>query len=584
MSEKSNEMISKPLVSFVVPVYNVEDSLRECLISVVFQTMAETEVIIVNDASPDNSQTIIDEFVAAFPDKVKTVCHEENQGLAMARRTGLMHASAPYVLFVDSDDFVSGQIAERLYQVIVDDDLDILYYPYLQVDLSTKRVERKDHSYKGDIQTFLIKNGIAGFQWAMYRTEFLKDNQDIAFIKGCFEDASATPMMISRTNRIGIYKKSALYYYRANRPGSITASVMTEQKMLDYQKADLIGWDVIPDELKEAYAFRTYKRAAVSIHKFPEIYDYTINHLKHVYEITKDYNLRLPSNWKSYANMALEKPDTISIPKIVYVNGFIKNNLYDFQAYVNEAEKAYLYHPETVVLDAENCDLNTLPASLKNAGAEDVGLYFALKAIAERGGIYLGPQVRMVTSFNKEAYNQAFFTAGANRQVLTCVFGAAPENPAILSMLRTIEKEDTVSVAQAMTNVLIAEYGAHLNGRDQRCMNKVHILATDRVCYSSTVSKNYCYLNYANLRNTGAEMISIPVSLNAMCWKMAPKAGNNAKNTKKSSSAQDELKKIKNSRAWGAVTRMYEYRDLLKNKTKGVRKLLKSIPKKMKER
>ena len=576
MTEINNSNAAKPLVSFVVPVYNVEESLRECLISVVFQTLPETEVIIVNDASPDHSQEIIDEFVTAFPEKVKAVKHDVNQGLAMARKTGLHHVSAPYVLFVDSDDFVNGNIAERLYNRIVEDELDILYYPFLQVDVNTKSVNVVTPSSKGNIQDYLLRYGRAGFVFAMYRTEFLKENEEVAFRKGFFEDAAATPVLISKTNRIGLFKNRELYYYRVNRKGSITSSVMTKEKMEDYQAADLVGWDVIPDELKAAYAYRVLKRAAVAVKKYPEIYDYTINHIKSLTEKTDKYTLSISPKWDEYINMARRKPDSIAIPKIVYINGFIKKDLYSYSRYTEEAVKAYLFSPELCVLNSEQCDINLLPPNIKNAGAEEIGLYFALRAISERGGIYIGPQVQIVTSFNKEAYSQAFFVAGANYQVLSCAFGAAPGNPAIQSMLQMVDSTPGISVVEAISRVLIADYGAYLDGKEQWCIQKIHILPINRICYSDNLLKNYCFLNYSNLRQFNEDMISIPMELNEMSWRMIDKSVP-SKKPKESSSAQDELNKIKNSRAWGIVTRLYEYRDLIKNKKSSVRRFTKSI-------
>lgn len=581
MAEISNKEKIKPLVSIVVPVYNVEDTLRECLISVVFQTLPDIEVIIVNDASPDHSQEIIDEFVTAFPDKVIAVQHEVNQGLAMARRTGLHHASAPYVLFVDSDDFVSGRIAERLYEKIVEDDLDILYYPFLQVDVSTKKVERKYPSYKGNIQKHLIRFGASGFQFAMYRTAFLKKNESCAFIKGFFEDAAATPLLISKTDKIGLFKKCELYYYRINRTGSITTSAMTEQKTLDYQAADLTGWDKMPEELKESYAFRTLKRAVMSIRKYPEIYDYTISHVKALTHITDEYNPKLPSSAEAYVRMAKEKPEEVIIPKIVYINGFMKNDLYDYEAYVDEGEKAYLFNPQVIILDSEHCDMSELPKAIREAGNEEIGIYLALKTIYEQGGIYLGPQVKVTTSFNREAYNQAFFVAGSDYQVLPCVFAAAPGHPVIQSMLQKIADSSELSISESMSRVLINLFGAHLDGEEQMCIHDTHILPVYSVNYSGNISNNYCVLNYNNLRISPEGMLTVPIKLCELSWRKKAESEQKSQKSKKvSSNVEDELNRIKSSRAWGMVTKIYEYRDWLKNKTLPIRRLARSIRKK----
>ena len=126
MYMKSNfDKLTPPYVSVVIPVYNVEGLLRTCLTSAVYQTLPEVEVVVVNDASPDNSQKIIDEFVERFPGKVRCIIHEQNQGLAYARRTGLRNAKAPYVVFVDSDDFISSDLCEVMLNKILENDDDM---------------------------------------------------------------------------------------------------------------------------------------------------------------------------------------------------------------------------------------------------------------------------------------------------------------------------------------------------------------------------------------------------------------------------------------------------------------------------
>ena len=101
-------------VSVIVPVYNVENYLRKCLYSLVNQTLAEIEIIVVNDGSKDNSQAIIDEFQEQFPLKIKSFI-KENGGLSDARNFGLNHVDAEFIGFVDSDDEVSETMFEEMY-------------------------------------------------------------------------------------------------------------------------------------------------------------------------------------------------------------------------------------------------------------------------------------------------------------------------------------------------------------------------------------------------------------------------------------------------------------------------------------
>lgn len=101
-------------ISIIVPVYNVENYLKKCLDSLVNQTLEDTEIIVVNDGSRDNSQKIIDEFRQNFPDKIRSFV-KENGGLSDARNFGLDKAEGEYIGFVDSDDYVSETMFEEMY-------------------------------------------------------------------------------------------------------------------------------------------------------------------------------------------------------------------------------------------------------------------------------------------------------------------------------------------------------------------------------------------------------------------------------------------------------------------------------------
>jgi glycosyltransferase involved in cell wall biosynthesis len=94
-----------PLISVIVPVYGVEPYLRRCLDSLCRQSLAELEIIVVNDASPDNCQAIIDEYTAR-DGRIVPLRHSQNRGLGAARNTGIELARGEYLAFVDSDDWV----------------------------------------------------------------------------------------------------------------------------------------------------------------------------------------------------------------------------------------------------------------------------------------------------------------------------------------------------------------------------------------------------------------------------------------------------------------------------------------------
>lgn len=114
---------SMDLISVIVPIYNVEKYLRQCLDSLAAQTYKNIEVIMVDDGSPDNCGAICDEYSKRYSNFIAV--HKENAGLGMARNTGMEHMNGEYVMFIDSDDYISDDLIEVLYQAIKKNNVDI---------------------------------------------------------------------------------------------------------------------------------------------------------------------------------------------------------------------------------------------------------------------------------------------------------------------------------------------------------------------------------------------------------------------------------------------------------------------------
>lgn len=113
------------LVSIIVPIYNVEEYLHRCLNSIIHQTYKNIEIILVDDESPDNCPSLCDEY--AQKDKRIKVIHKKNEGLGLARNSGLEIANGDYVAFVDSDDYVESDMVEKLYHECCANELDAVF-------------------------------------------------------------------------------------------------------------------------------------------------------------------------------------------------------------------------------------------------------------------------------------------------------------------------------------------------------------------------------------------------------------------------------------------------------------------------
>lgn len=114
----------KCAVSIIVPVYNVQQYLKKCIDSLIYQTLKNIEIILVDDGSPDQSGAICDQY-AAQDSRIKVI-HKQNAGLGLARNSGLAVAQGEYVAFVDSDDFVSIHLFERLHTLAREYNADVV--------------------------------------------------------------------------------------------------------------------------------------------------------------------------------------------------------------------------------------------------------------------------------------------------------------------------------------------------------------------------------------------------------------------------------------------------------------------------
>ena len=116
--------------SVLIPVYNTEKYLEDCLRSVLNQTYQDFEIIVVDDGSTDSSGLICDNYQKAYPEKIKVI-HKENQGLISARRVGIANASGDYCIFVDSDDYIENNLLSELNKILSQDEsIDLLLYSF----------------------------------------------------------------------------------------------------------------------------------------------------------------------------------------------------------------------------------------------------------------------------------------------------------------------------------------------------------------------------------------------------------------------------------------------------------------------
>lgn len=132
-------------ISVIVPVYNVQNYLKDCLDSIKNQTYRNLEIICVEDCSTDSSREILRD-IAKSDDRIQCIFNDENRGLSVSRNTGLEHATGKYVLFLDSDDFIDLDCIERVCEQAESMDADIIGFDVRHVDETGAIVEKEENN------------------------------------------------------------------------------------------------------------------------------------------------------------------------------------------------------------------------------------------------------------------------------------------------------------------------------------------------------------------------------------------------------------------------------------------------------
>ena len=206
---------TQPLISVIVPIYNVEQYLHECVDSILAQTYTNLEIILVNDGSTDNCGKICDEY--AEKDNRITVSHKKNGGLSDARNEGVEIAKGELLHFVDSDDWIEADMLELLYGNLIEHNADISCCgPYLNYK-NVNVVALTDCGIKVFDSEQAIESWLAdGIPWTSACSKLYKKHifDDIRFPIGkrC-EDIFIMTEVMSAANII-VFDSTPKYYYR----------------------------------------------------------------------------------------------------------------------------------------------------------------------------------------------------------------------------------------------------------------------------------------------------------------------------------------------------------------------------------
>ncbi|MGO2040862.1 MAG: glycosyltransferase [Staphylococcus equorum] len=227
-----------PLISIIVPTYNVEKYIRTCIESILAQTYRNVEVIIVNDGSTDQSLAVISDLICSHHN-VKVI-NQKNQGLSVARNTGIDVATGKYITFVDADDKIMPDFVSSLYQIADKTGADIVRGSLRDFNGKIPKGWVPDFNVPTNCGTivldqFLSSNISFVVVTSIYRLDFINSNH-IRFTPGILlEDVDFTARAYMLAKLVATSPEPN-YAYRTNRPGSILTTNNAQQMSLSQEK------------------------------------------------------------------------------------------------------------------------------------------------------------------------------------------------------------------------------------------------------------------------------------------------------------------------------------------------------------
>lgn len=257
-------------LSIIIPVYNVEKYIGNCLDSILRIKSINYEILIINDGSSDNSQKIIDEYCKK-DSRIKSFI-KENGGASSARNYGIGRAKGEYIWFIDSDDLINVEEFEKFYLEFRKYDLDIGIANYINF-INKDRIEIKRESKFRELESLPVLTGKEYFDFSdkrnlfaitiwknIYRREFLLE-EGIFFEEGIiFEDELFSRITINRAERVK-YFDYYIYFYRQDVTGSVMKN--SDKKLVNFYKVSKL---LVEEILNDKFVPDSFKKVPISIY------------------------------------------------------------------------------------------------------------------------------------------------------------------------------------------------------------------------------------------------------------------------------------------------------------------------------
>lgn len=344
-------------VSVIIPIYNVEKYIEECLRSVLNQTLKDIEIICVNDGTLDNSMKIVEKY-AQQDDRI-VILHKENGGLSSARNAGLKVAKGEYIYFLDSDDYILENALECLYSEMSENNLDSVFFD-ADSFYESEELEQKHTTYKksyhrpeiyGDVVTGaqLVEKMAANDHFKpsaclqMNRTSLLKEN-NILFKEGIIHEDNLFTIQTSMAAKRVKHIAKAFYQRRVRENSIMTArtakgSVYGYLLCIEGTLKEILNYGT--EEIRRVYIPQLRRMRNVAVGALKKLPEEEFAELK--MEASSEAQILYEFVIKDYAEMTRKKDKKIAslkkrINKLETENEKIKEELQEFETVKKELE------------------------------------------------------------------------------------------------------------------------------------------------------------------------------------------------------------------------------------------------------
>lgn len=212
--------MTQPLVSVIIPVWNVEEFVERAVASILNQTYANIELVVIDDDSPDNSMLKVNQLCAFFPTrKVRIFSHGKNKGLGAARLTGLMESKGEYVLFIDSDDYVDLDYVDKMINIALVSKSDIVISDYFTSYSNNEVYCSQLFEGSGvELALAIMEGRLQGFLWNKLISRNLFFDNNVFPIEGInmWEDVCLMCRLAYFAKRISYLPQAFCHYNQVN--------------------------------------------------------------------------------------------------------------------------------------------------------------------------------------------------------------------------------------------------------------------------------------------------------------------------------------------------------------------------------